>query len=411
MPTPTPSRDRAHILMVGATAPSHIYPSLALIRELVRRGHRVSYAVGAPVAELIEPTGAELLACTTLLPTPGGAREQWPEEPAAGMRLFLDEAIHVLPQLHAAFGDDDRPDLILHDIGGMAGPVAGLRWGVPTLELSPTYVAWEGYEEDMAEFMDELRASPAGQELYRVQAEWLRENGVTGDPERFFAHRDRSLVLIPRAMQPNGDRVAPSKQFLGPCLDEDRIGAPGWSPPASGKPVVFVSFGTAYNDQLDVYRDCLEAFADGAFHLLLSIGPQVDPAALGPLPEFVEVHRSVPQLTVLEHASAFVTHAGMGSVTEALWFGVPMVAIPQAVDQFVNGPQIEELGVGRHLPADEVTAETLGRAVREVLADPEIGTRVTEVRAEVRAQGGRGPAADAVEAALAEAREDRGRAA
>ena len=38
------------LLMVGVTAPSHIYPSLAVIRELIDRGHDVSYAVetGSP---------------------------------------------------------------------------------------------------------------------------------------------------------------------------------------------------------------------------------------------------------------------------------------------------------------------------------------------------------------------------
>ena len=43
-------------------------------------------------------------------------------------------------------------DAVLYDIGGFAGRVAAHRWGVPAIQLSPTYVAWEGYEEDMAEF-------------------------------------------------------------------------------------------------------------------------------------------------------------------------------------------------------------------------------------------------------------------
>ncbi len=123
---------------------------------------------------------------------------------------------------------------------------------------------------------------------------------------------------------------------------------------------------------------------------------------MGPLPANVEVHRRVPQLAVLAAASAFVTHAGMGSCTEALWFGVPTVAIPQAVDQFGNAAQLAELGVGQHLPADEVTTERLRKAVDSVAGDSSVRRRLTELQGEVRANGGVRRAADAVEALLAE---------
>ncbi|WP_407641711.1 nucleotide disphospho-sugar-binding domain-containing protein [Amycolatopsis panacis] len=188
-------------------------------------------------------------------------------------------------------------------------------------------------------------------------------------------------------------------RFVGPCLDPERL-AETWTPPADGKPVLLVSFGTAYNDQLEVYRACLEAFADGSRHVVLAIGKHVSAEDLGPLPEFVEVHERVPQLAVLAAASAFITHAGMGGCTESLWYGVPTVAIPQAVDQFGNAAQLESLGVGTHLPAEEVTAETLRAAVDKVTGDPAITGRSTQLRKEIRAHGGVGPAADAVETFL-----------
>jgi hypothetical protein len=66
------------------------------------------------------------------------------------------------------------------------------------------------------------------------------------------------------------------------------------------------------------------------------VGPLVDPDELGSVPANTSARRWVPQLAVLGHASAFVTHAGMGGCSEGLWHGVPMVAVPQAVDQFDN---------------------------------------------------------------------------
>ena len=156
------------IAVVAASAPSHMHPHLAVVRELVNRGHRVSYLGSSHLAELAATTGADVVGCTSVLPGAPGAPTEWPGSgrgggsgpDVAGMRLFLDEAIHVLPQVHAAL-DADRPDIVLYDIGGMAGPVAAERWGVPAIQVSPSMVAWDTYHEDMAEVLGRCSAAPA----------------------------------------------------------------------------------------------------------------------------------------------------------------------------------------------------------------------------------------------------------
>jgi MGT family glycosyltransferase len=378
--------------MIGTTAPSHIYPSLALIRELVARGHRVTYTVGESQAELVRPTGAELVTHPTLLPEVDG---EWPEDPGAAMRVFLDEGMAVLPRLAERY-DNDRPDLFLYDIGGLAAPVLAARYEVPAVQLSPTLIAWEGYEEDLAEALGALKESESGRSYYETFRAWLAENGIDADPARWQNHPEHVLSLIPRVMQPHEDRVGESVRFVGPCLDPDRLADRSWTPPAGGQPVLLVSFGTSVTDQLEVYRACLEAFAESAWHVVLVVGRHVDFGNLGVVPANFEVHRSVPQLAVLEAASAFITHAGMGSCAEALWFGVPTVAIPQATDGFGNAARLEELGVGRHLPADRVTAAILRSSVDTVAGDAEVARRLAAVSTRVRAEGGLARAADAV---------------
>ncbi|WP_103335617.1 macrolide family glycosyltransferase [Amycolatopsis sp. CA-126428] len=387
---------RKHIVMVGCTAPSHIYPSLGVLSELVRRGHRVSYVVGAPLASLVAPTGAEVVEHPTTFPL--GEAAVWPDDPADAMRVFLDEAIAVHPLLTARF-DTDRPDLVLYDIGGLGAPLLGARYGVPAVQLSPTLVAWEGYDEDMASVMEPIKTSPSGVDYAATLSRWLSSHGVQADPWKWLGHPARVLSLIPRAMQPEAGRVGPHVRFVGPCLDPARLADRSWTPPASGRRVLLVSFGTAFNDQLPVYQACVSAFASD-WHVVISLGKHVSPAALGPLPGSVEVHKSVPQLAVLEAASAFITHAGMGGATEALWFGVPTVAIPQAADQFGNAAQLEALGVGRHLPADSVTASSLREAVEDVSSSASVASRLAELKAEIRGHGGVSFAADAVESYL-----------
>lgn len=110
------SRRRARVAMVGVPIVSHVLPSLALIRELVARGHRVTYANDPSVADRIESVGAEPVPCTSTLPV---ADNDWPADPIAAASLFLDDAVQALPQLRAAY-DDDPADLYLYGIGAHA---------------------------------------------------------------------------------------------------------------------------------------------------------------------------------------------------------------------------------------------------------------------------------------------------
>lgn len=375
-----------HLLMVGVTAPSHIYPSLALITELVSRGHRVSYVVGDRLAELITPTGAEIIGHPSILPDSDTA---WPEDPGEAMQLFLDESISVLPRLREAVS---RPDAVLYDIGGLAGPLAARGWNVPAIQLSPTYVKWQGYDEEMAEFYDGLKASPSGRHYYATLQSWLAENGVSMDPDDFLSEPDSCVALIPRQLQPNAEKVESKYRFTGPCIDLSR--RTGWAPePGDERPLVYVALGTAYTDEPDFYRLCVEALA-GDHRVVIATG-KVDPDSLGTLPEGVRASRSQPQLDVLEHASVFVTHAGMGSAAESLWFGVPTVAVPQAVDQFTNADRLEAVGCGVHLPKERVTVESLRISVDT--ASGLVG-RAGELSEEVRRLGGVSVSADSVEA-------------
>ena len=59
-------------------------------------------------------------------------------------------------------------------------------------------------------------------------------------------------------------------------------------------------------------------------------------------------------------------------------------AIPQAVDQFTNAAQLESAGAGVHLPAEQVTVETLREAAAGAL---ECAPRARELRDEIRRTG------------------------
>lgn len=383
----------SHLLMAGVGAHGHTNPHLGVVAELAERGHRVSWAIPGSFAATVAAAGAVPLVVDSRVPDESRG-EAWPEDPVAGMSLFLDEAEHVYPQLEKALAGDP-PDLVLYDIGGWPGRALAARWCLPLVQLSPSMVAWEGFEEDMAEALTFRDTAQHAAYQRRFQA-WLDGLGIALTPDEFAGRPPRCLVEIPRVMQPHADRVDERVySFVGPALDRRRE---EW--PASEEPMVLVSLGSNYTRRPDFYRACVEAFAPLGWRVVIAVGAHVSPEEIGPVPPGVEIHRWVPQFGALGRARAFVTHAGSGGCSEGLYQGVPMIAVPQAVDQFGNAALLEALGVGRHVPREEATPERLRQALLELTGSPEVAARCAALRAEVRAEGGARAAADVVESLL-----------
>lgn len=244
----------AHIAMFSIAAPGHVNPSLEVIRELVARGHRVTYAIPPVFAEKAAETGAEVKLWNSTLPGPDDDPEAWGTTLLDHVEPFLADAIQALPQLIDAY-EGDEPDLVLHDITAYPARVLARRWGVPAVSLSPNLVAWEGYEAEVAEPMwAEPKKTERGQAYYARFHAWLEENGITEHPDPFVGRPARSLVLIPRALQPNADRVDESVySFVGACQG-DRTAEGDWHRPADAEKVVLVSLGSTFTRQPDFYR-------------------------------------------------------------------------------------------------------------------------------------------------------------
>ncbi|WP_043265821.1 macrolide-inactivating glycosyltransferase [Streptomyces sp. CT34] len=392
---------RAHIAMFSIAAYGHVNPSLEVIRELVARGHRVTYAIPPRLQEEIAETGAEPVPYRTTLPSPDSDPSAWGTTLLDNVEPFLDDAIQALPQLTEAY-QGDEPDLVLHDITSYPARVLAHRWGVPAISLSPNLVAWEGYEEEVAEPMwAEARATERGRAYYEKFTNWLAENGITQHPDPFVGRPGRSIVLIPKALQPHADRVDESvHSFVGACQG-DRTTQGDWERPKDAERVLLVSLGSSFTKQPGFYRECIKAFGDlPDWHVVLQVGKHVTADELGEIPGNVEVHHWVPQLAILKKADAFITHAGAGGSQEGLATATPMVAVPQAVDQFGNAEMLQGLGVARLLPTDQANAATLRAAVLALVADPEVGRRLTAIQREMATEGGTRRAADLIEAAL-----------
>lgn len=356
----------AHIAIFLMPERGHVLPALGMIAELVRRGHRVSCPVPAPFAVAVTASGATAIPCTTTLPN------QLPESLYEAAQLALTEAEAALPQLEPVFRHDP-PDVVLWDIAAWAGGVLARRLGVPHLVLESLLTSNPHWSLGAAVVPARTFDRAAIQFFTRVQ-------GFVGCslPE-FVAGARRRIALFPREFQPEGDTFDERFVFAGPCPRELRG---TWAPPGD-TPVVLATTGV---------QACADAARGMPWHLVAK-GEVHHPAPN------VEVHEDVPQLAVLEHASVFITHGGLGGVMEALHHGVPMIVAPRMTDQRLNGQRVEELGLGVLL--DTVTEESVRSLVCQLMSDSAIAARMKDMRRMMHRAGGSAVAADVVEEELA----------
>jgi MGT family glycosyltransferase len=158
-----------------------------------------------------------------------------------------------------------------------------------------------------------------------------------------------------------------------------------------------VSFGSSnYKGQQAFLETCVSAFAGLGWHVVISTGPHLDPAELGPLPPNMEAHRQVPQLTILKKAKLFISHGGLGGILEALSLGVPILALPQLPEHHIAGDRIVELGLGRTAELD-ISAGELKAAVLDLAADAPTANALAQMQEHIRKAGGAARAAEEIE--------------
>ena len=123
----------------------------------------------------------------------------------------------------------------------------------------------------------------------------------------------------------------------------------------------------------------------------------IKPESLKDIPANVEVGQMVPQLDILSQASVFITHAGMGGTGEAIYYGVPMIAIPQMDEQAITARQIEKTGLGvAFLDKNSITGESLKAATVRLLEDESYRGTAREFSEDMKSLGGAKASADAV---------------
>jgi MGT family glycosyltransferase len=386
------------VLFVCLAGHGHVTPTLPLVAELVRRGHRVEYACGPEFREAIGQAGAQWVAMPGLAPFIPPA-QVGPEIVALWFRHFFAGLAATYPVL-LAHCRAHRPDAVVYDATNWPARLVARRMGLRAVRTIPNLAENETYSQVNDALNSGLKDDPQMAAFADDVAGFAATHGVDLDVAGTMdVVEDLNLVFVARAFQPAGDSFDDRFRFVGAMIG-GREQVQSWSSPHPELPLLFVSLGTIFTDRPDFYRTCVEAFGDGHFQVAMTMG-DVDPADVGPLPPTVQVASWYPQLAVLRQARAFITHAGMNSTMEALYYGVPMLALPQMPEQAVNADRVAALGLGLKLDPQAITADALRSAVDQVTVSPVIQANLHRMQAEVRDAGGAEAGAHAIEEYLA----------
>lgn len=392
----------SRFLFVVPPLAGHIYPTLAVGRELTDRGHLVAWTGHAETVGPLLPRGARLIPVVADLDGPMLAQLRLRSLGLRGVAAFrslwadllIPLATSMVPGVAAAAAEF-RPDVVVADQQAFAGGLVARRRGLP----------WATSATTSAELTDQFATMPSlGGWARRCLADLQRDMGVSDPVDlRFSEHlvlAFTTAALVGPICEFPGHYV-----FVGPSIGE-RPGAPDfpWDwldghRPHENRQRVLVSLGTINPEAgRRFFATVVQAVAPLADRLqVIVVAP---PDLIDPPPEHVLVRGFVPQLELLPFLDAVVSHGGHNTVCETLAHGVPLVVAPIRDDQPVIAGQVTGAGAGIRVHFGRVGATELRNAITTVLNNPSYRSAARRVQVSFAVAGGAAAAADHLEKLL-----------
>ncbi len=388
----------ATIVFFCIPAHGHTNPTLNVVRELTARGHRVVYYSYDDFREKIEDAGAEFISCNGFDAQMHLTREEGAKigsDLALSARVLVDTTL-ALDEPVCRQMEQLKPDCIVADSMAVWGKAVAKKLGIPYVCSTTTFAFNRESAKIMPHSLKETLSMITSMGKVNAQVKRLKQRGYPVKSILDLIGSDETVhtvVYTSPLFQPCAETFPEHFAFVGPSIRPARSEVE-----KTGEKLVYISMGTVNNDMLPLYQACIEAVKGTHWQVILSVGDQVDAGKLQKLLENVFVHSTVDQIAVLEKADAFLTHCGMNSASEGLYFGVPLVMLPQTSEQGGVAARVEQLGAGLRLK--KTTPEAIRGTLETVMNDPSYRDNVKKIAESFRASGGAKAAADCIEDCL-----------
>jgi zeaxanthin glucosyltransferase len=401
---------------ISLSIPGHLNPMTTLARRLQDRNHDVVFLYSSGAAGLPFVPGPEK---DHLNESRADLSKMRGEDAVQfGARLVMAQTETILKSLPAVV-QANGVDALIIDTFQFYAELGAVQLGMPYIHVSNAlHFDFSGYtplsfydwphqttpsalarnREGVAKFAKILENANAGIRAYaekaRLKIDW-EDLGSTLSPLA-------SISQTPRAFDFESSHWPPQFHHAGPFHDgkgREKADFP-WER-LTGEPLIYASMGTLLNGRLDVFHTIVAALTKHKdLQLVLSVGDQVDPEQIGPVPSNAIIVKQAPQLELLKQTSVCITHAGLNTVLESLAQGVPQVAIPGTYDQPGVAARIADKQTGVVTSLDKLTADHLSTLLNEVLNDSTYRDNARRLQKAIAEANGLSVAADLVEESL-----------
>jgi len=396
--------------------PGHLNPMTALARQLQTRGHDVVFLYSSDAAGLPFIPDPEKDHFNENRPQ--ASKMQGEDALKFGMHLLMAQTEAMWKSLPAIV-QANAVDALLLDTVQFYVELGPMQLGMPYIHVSaalhrdysgytpPYFSDWphETTSEALARnrkgverFLETLAPTIAVAKPYAKRA------GLDVDWDNPLATISKLawITQTPRAFDFESSHWPSQFHHTGPFHDgkgRQKIEFP-WKR-LTGEPLIYASMGTILNGRLDVFRTIVAAVTKHkGLQLVLSVGDQVDPDQIGPIPSNAIIVKRAPQLELLKQSSVCITHAGLNTVLESLAQGVPQIAIPVTFDQPGVAVRIADKQTGVVTTLDKLTADHLSTLLNEVLNNSTYRDNARKLQKAIAKANGLSVAADLIEESL-----------
>lgn len=379
-------------------AHGHTNPTLGLVKALTGSGHEIYYFSFEMFREKIENAGAVFIPCD------GYDFDMEDKENAD--RVGKDQAFAVELLVSSTLALDEmvtekieelKPDVIVADSIAYWGKLAALKHGLPYISSTTTFAFNRFSSRYMKHGIGETLMMLLSMPKVNKQIRRLQEKGYPVKGILDIVQNDNdtnTIVYTSKYFQPCAETFSQKYHFIGPSI---RPVTKEYEKKADK--TVFISMGTV-NQNKDFYRSCIDALGQTEYQVIISMGTNTE--HFESVPGNIEIYKSVDQMAVLSISDVFITHCGMNSASEGLYFGVPLILFPQTPEQDAVAKRTEELGAGLRLPSLEKSV--ILKTVERIIDDKSYKNCADKVSESFKKSGGIREAVSFIESAALQGR-------
>ncbi len=363
-------------------AHGHTNPTLGLVKAMTDRGHEIWYFSFEQFREKIENAGATFISCD------GYDFEMEDKENADRVGKDMAFAVELLVSSTLALDGMVKekigaiqPDIIVSDSIAYWGKLAAMKYGIPYVSSTTTFAFNKESSKYMKHGVLETLKMLFSMPKVNKQIRRLQEKGYPIKNIFDIVQNDNdtnTIVYTSKYFQPCADTFSDRYHFIGTSI------RPITTPyEKKAEKTIYISMGTVNNNE-QFYRNCIEAFGNTEYQVIMSMVNSKE--HFENVPKNISIYDFVDQMAVLNIADVFITHCGMNSVNEGLYFGVPLVLFPQTPEQGAVAKRTEELGAGVALKS--IDSQEILKMVKMILDNENYKKSANTISDSFKASGG-----------------------